>query len=393
MKLWMSAIVTTLILTVQLAAVSFDEAAALRRGMVSPGDQARLRQFYQRAEKGENLTVGVIGGSITEGARASSAATRYSSVLANELGKLFPKSKFTVVNAGIGATGSDYGAMRIERDLLSKKPDLVVIEFAVNDSEGKAFVESYEGVLRQVLKAPSQPAVILLFMLRKNGTNVQGQQIPLGEYYKLPMVSYRNALQPEIEAGKLKWEDLSPDEVHPNDFGQGLAGKLVFGLIKQNYQSYLDVNRTLSAIEPVPAAMNSERFEFCRLCDGEDLKPSAVSGWSLQPRGDKGIRAGWASDTPGSTIEFEIEGQSITLAYWRINGPMGIASVSVDGGPAKKLDAWFEKTWGGYRQSAEIATGLKPGKHLVKVELLAEKNAQSAGNNFRILGIGSTGAK
>jgi hypothetical protein len=51
------------------------------------------------------------------------------------------------VNAGIGATDSDYGSLRAQRDVLSKNPDLVIIEFAVNDIGGDTTLDdTYEGL-------------------------------------------------------------------------------------------------------------------------------------------------------------------------------------------------------------------------------------------------------
>ena len=40
-----------------------------------------------------------------------------------------------------------------------------------------------------------------------------------------------------------------------------------------------------------------------------------------------------------------------------------------------------------------IASGLKPGKHTVRIELLQDKNEQSKGNTFRVLALGATGIK
>jgi hypothetical protein len=51
----------------------------------------------------------------------------------------------------------------------------------------------------------------------------------------------------------------------------------------------------------------------------------------------------------------------------------------------------MEPTWGGYRETVELARGLKQGSHRVCVEILPEKNGQSAGNEFRILGLGAAG--
>ena len=46
----------------------------------------------------------------------------------------FPASRVETINAGIPATGSDFGAQRVDRDVLVHRPDVVFIEFAVNDA-------------------------------------------------------------------------------------------------------------------------------------------------------------------------------------------------------------------------------------------------------------------
>lgn len=106
----------------------------LQRAVVSFGNRERLNRFFEKAERGESLTVGVLGGSITQGAACPDPAQRYHGVLLRYLQKKFPRSKFRLVNAGIGATASDYGALRVQRDLLSERPDLIVLEFGVNDN-------------------------------------------------------------------------------------------------------------------------------------------------------------------------------------------------------------------------------------------------------------------
>ena len=131
----------------------------------------------------------------------------------------FPQAQVTFVNAGIGATGCNFGALRAQRDLLSKRPDFVVVEYACNDANTQAAAETLEGLLRQILKQPNQPAVIMLFMMARGGRNAQEWHSKVGRHYGLPMVSFRDAFWPEIEAGRMKWEDVIADQVHPNDRG------------------------------------------------------------------------------------------------------------------------------------------------------------------------------
>jgi hypothetical protein len=70
---------------------------------------------------------------------------------------------------------------------------------------------------------------------------------------------------------------------------------------------------------------------------------------------------------------------------------MGKARVSVDGQRSRELNAWFDETWGGYRQLNEVARLEDAGKHRVRFELLDAKSPTSMGHEFRILGIGTAG--
>jgi len=149
------------------------------------------------------MKLAVIGGSITEGAAASSQSKRYANLFQSWLSSQFPGSAWQLVNAGVGATGSDYGALRVKKAVLDSHPDLVVVEFAVNDADLNHYGDFYEGLIRQVLADPGQPAIILLFMMDSRGGNRQDWQSVFGAHYNLPMVSYRDAVWPEIQLGHL----------------------------------------------------------------------------------------------------------------------------------------------------------------------------------------------
>jgi lysophospholipase L1-like esterase len=357
--------------------------AAYARSLVSAGDTGRLEQILAKAREGKPITVGVIGGSITQGAKASKPELKYGNQVAQWWRTNFPQSKVEFVNAGIGATGSNYGALRVARDLLAKQPDFIVVEYAVNDGNSKEAAETLEGLIRQILKAPNQPAVVLLFMMNKDGNNAQEWHRKVGAHYALPMVSYRDALWPEIKSGKLKWEDVEADQVHPNDRGHGYAAEFVTGFIETVANDKTKKNRDIATM---PKPLFSDRFEFVKLLEAGDLKPVANKGWMYDAK-----NKAWQSEQPGSVIEFEIEGGVIYNMHWRIKGPMGHAKVQVDDQAPVVQEAWFDQTWGGYRVTAELARDLAPGKHRVKVELLAEKNAGSTGTEFRILGLGAAG--
>ena len=104
------------------------------RSQLSPGDLGRLAGVLARANRGEPITIGVIGGSITAGAFATTPQNSYAGRLLAWWQNRFPRCNISMINAGVGGTGSMYGALRAGRDLLSSLPDFVVVEFAVNDN-------------------------------------------------------------------------------------------------------------------------------------------------------------------------------------------------------------------------------------------------------------------
>ncbi len=364
------------------------ERAIITRSQVSAGDTARVQQVLAKGRRGEPVTLGVIGGSITQGASASAPENTYGSRIHQWWQALFPNSEATFVNAGIGATGSNYGALRAQRDLLDKQPDLVVVEYAVNDSNTQEAAETYEGLLRQLLNQSQQPAVILIFTMTQGGGNAQEWQSKLGEHYELPMVSFRDALWPEIEAGNLQWEDVEADTVHPNDRGHAYMALFIttaLGRVLAN----MGPDDELPAVKPVPEPLLTGLFEHVALREAPDLTPVSNQGWTLDEQDPWAV--GWVADQPGSVIEFEVEGTAILFMEYHVRGPMGMATVQVDDLPPLTVDAWFDQTWGGYRLTRELARDLPPGKHRVRVQVLEEKNPESEGHQFRLLGLGAAG--
>lgn len=355
--------------------------------IVSKGNTVRIERIFREAREGKPITVAVIGGSITAGAKATTWENAYGNLVTNWWKTQFPKSKITYVNAGIGATGSDYGALRASRDLLNHKPDFVVVEYAVNDGASPYFQETLEGLLRQILLQPNHPAVVMLFMMTNSGGNVQASQMKVGVHYDLPMISYRDAFWPEIESGRMDKNVIFADEVHPNDTGHAAAANLVDHYLQSVLDTTPEKGR-LPAIPPVPSPMISDQYAHVRLYGTDNLTPTVNHGWEVNEK-----EKCWESKTPGSILQFEVSGKQLLISFFRIRGDMGRASVQVDNLPPLTLEGWFDQTWGGYLVTQLLAKDLSSGKHRIRIELLNDKAPQSAGNDFKIYYIGSAGLK
>lgn len=124
-----------------------------------PYSDAETTDVPEQTEE-DAFTVAFIGGSLTQGGATWIAATRAC------LQEKMPDKKITTINAGKGGTTSAYGAARFSEDVAKYEPDMVFIEFAVNDTtmstetEQKVYMES---MIRQCKKLDKEPIVIFVY--------------------------------------------------------------------------------------------------------------------------------------------------------------------------------------------------------------------------------------
>ena len=120
----------------------------------------RLKDCMKRAEAGEELTIGFLGGSITQGSLATTMENTYAYRVFTWWKQTFPKANVHYVNGGIGGTTSHYGVSRAVTDVLMYQPDFVAINEQISN-----FAQTYP----TNLKASSNEA--LLFMRRYRFAN------------------------------------------------------------------------------------------------------------------------------------------------------------------------------------------------------------------------------
>ena len=298
--------------------------AMLDRSLVNIGNRARLVDVMKRAKNGEKLTVGYLGGSVTEGAYASNYdKTSYAGLTFAWWEKTFPKADFTYVNAGVGGTSSLFGVHRVEEDLLKHEPDFVIVEFAVNDCDSPYQTEAYANLVHRILNDDSQPAVLLLCVMNENGKNNQDLQVPVGKHYDLPMISYRDAIWPEVKNGKYLWAEIGADYVHPTDFGHSIIAELVISYLTKTYQDL----STISDKSPSHSKVYMPYvYENATYYNKNNITPTTVSGFSTVNTKNISWKGG-----AGGTISFTFTGQRCILAIPTTYKDSVDISVRIDG--------------------------------------------------------------
>ena len=320
----------------------------LEKGIANVGDVSRMKEVMARAKRGGRLVIGFIGGSITQGSLSSTPQTCYAYRVYTWWKETFPQAEFVYCNAGIGGTTSEFGAARVGTDLLAERPDFVIVEFSVNDESTEHFKETYEGLVRKILGAAWNPAVLLVHnVFYHNGANAQVMHAAIGRHYDLPSVSMQNSIYPEVVAGRIENRAITPDDLHPNDEGHALVASVITYFLEQVRSGKLtgsNASFALGAKLPVPLTKNayedSVRIRNAAAPDMAGLQQPTLDGFTPDDR------------------------KSVKLP-----APVALAVVDDDTEHAVRLDANFDETWGDKLELATLLEHGKEGRHIVTIRL------------------------
>ena len=206
------------------------------KGVLNRGNLYRIERAMKKAMRGENITVGFLGGSITQGCLSSTPETCYAYLVYRWWCETFPDAGITYVNAGIGGTTSQFGVARADSDLLSKSIDFTVVEFSVNDDDNAHFLETYEGLIRKIYGSQTEPGILIVNSVRyDDGVNAQAQHVRIGKAYELPCVSMKPTLYEKVLDGTYTSRDITEDDLHPNDEGHGLMAEVIISFLEMVY--------------------------------------------------------------------------------------------------------------------------------------------------------------
>ena len=332
-----------------------------------------------------DINVAFIGGSLTEGAGASKRANRYSSLVTQYIAQQLPTANVSEINAAIGGTTSMFGLFRLQKQVLDKAPDVLFIEYAVNDCGNESLLSYYEGLIRTSRRYyPNLPIVTLIAYCDGNynaeGENAHGYKVTvkgqanIAKAYGVPVIYMGKPLYDKIcECGDMK--KYITDTVHPNDLG---------------YSVYFDeIKRVLPDAEFT--------FEFPQQpVTGKDfISPVMIPAEELtNAKGDfllskrvttyGGNLRYFCADTKGQTLEIDFEG-TVCAAYTRIEKDSGIANVYIDDNFVCEFNQWDTYANSFDRDScAFFADNLEYGKHTLKFEVTGKKSPESEGHVIRV---------
>lgn len=313
------------------------------RSLLSVGDMTRMSDVFQKAQNGEDITVAYIGGSITEGYNAGTTEF-YAKTCTDLLQGYFPDITVTGVNAGISGTPSLLGNLRLERDVLSADPDIVFVEFAVNDGQEADYKNAYESLVRTLLTQEKDIAVVLLFTVLDSGYTCQEHMSKIGANYDLPMISVHDSVYEEIEAGRMTWQDYSNDQSHPNAYGH----KCITDFVDNYYQKVLPVvaENVGEVSKELPDPVFSAKYMNMHYMDSATMDGVELDGFE-QYDTHGSFHNGWMyRGTDGGSMKFTVDCSVLEMVFKANNSDKyGTADIYVDGEKIKSVVSNMSDGW------------------------------------------------
>lgn len=366
-----------------------DYTILMKKSLITTGNNARLKGVITKLKNGEDVYIAVIGGSVTEGAGVRDADGKelwqlgYVYQFCNKLKEKYPKKNGENIHldaAGLSGTPSTLGLLRYESDVVSElghNPDLLIIEFAVNDDDSNFCERGFEGLIRRPMLENDDTAVIALFSDAKTYKNSQEIKKPIASFYQIPMISIQDAV--ENSGIVISEEDFFDDYVHPKEQGHTVMADALMNLISVVDESKIDEKN------PVPDTnYNNQSLESIVRITGDDenvkIIPGSFNGTDencqmIKKTGKSNFPQNWyKSSSAGSNEEFrlEINCRSLIFVYkeqgnW-LSEKFGKADVFIDG---KKFATYDGGKEGGWNNSVTqlVIDEKEASNHLVEVKM------------------------
>lgn len=393
-----------------------------------------LANTYRAVNIDKKLTVGYLGGSITNGSSATktvnadgtvtngggSIASSFVNRTTAWLKEQFADVTVEAINAGISDTATNFGVYRLEDHLMNENghdmPDLVFVEFTSNDwtyddsiTQSKADLSrQIESLVRNIYAKNPYADIVFVFTARSENAASRKQYVEIAEKYGIEYIDMGIPMQALMTARGHSQEAsgsyyYTTDNLHPSAEGyriyfeeikkvltKHLIDTPVYYTAKKDHESVMpkQLNRSLW-LEPdiIPAS----RFEI----SGADISLTGAVSSSMYDMGYTSVSKQITPDSVTVTgtdakASFTFTGTSFGLIFGMNSSGLDI-NYTIDGKDVKNIsidDDFLSFQRYGHTQLFVLEQELAYGEH--KIEMTFNKT--SDGNvNVKIGGAAVAG--
>lgn len=326
----------------------------VENSIYSLGNNFRTKKVIEKLKNGEEIYIAAIGGSVTEGAGPRDKNGNelwqlgYAFKFRDFLQEKYPSAKIIFNGAGLSGTPSALGVIRYEKDILNQTgnkgqtPDIFIIEYSVNDGDECTKTRGFERLIRNVLEEKKDSMVIALYA-HATYKNTQDSMIPVADFYKIPQVSIKNALEKEGANVDLSQEgEFFADYVHPTEAGHIFMADCLMKVFEKSDAAEEDNEFEVPSDYKNEKPFNNFKAVYSNSID-ENIKISA-GGFSAKDSNTQSIKKGgtefpdnwYHSENSNSEIfKAELNCKNLLFSYkhqgsW-LAEKFGNAEVFVDG--------------------------------------------------------------
>ena len=310
----------------------------------TPAAARNLNNTAYKLKNEKELNVVFYGGSITHGQGASNSnlesGTSWAALTTQWLKTQYPSAKINAVNKSIGGTGSMLALMRYERDVKSQNPDLIFIDYAINDKYQGFSKDQSAYTMETLIKCINSdfPTADIVIVLTTDQSEVGKDYEQLlahkavADYYGIPCINVGTALNTALSGGK-QWSDYVTDSVHPNDAGYKIYADAVTAELGKLLPSSPSAakNQTLPKTDYLSNVSDSITVTYAA-----DIKHDG--NWKLAKTSNVNSILKTQTLIPtksGAEIVIEFEGSAIGLAVESRSSCKG--TVTIDGTETREI--------------------------------------------------------
>lgn len=206
----------------------------LTASLIIPEDNSRLCYQLSRSLTSEFL---FLGGSITYGFETEDVhIIPFPTLIGEKLATIESGIRtFHIHNYGYCCFHSHLGIALLQQVLSNLTPDIIFLEYAVNNAYDLDYAASFEGMVQKILKANSLASIVIICTCDEHGYTCENYMVDIAAHYHLPAICISKALKAG-EAFGFQWNDYSMDNCHPNQTGQQLIADCILELFSRSRQ-------------------------------------------------------------------------------------------------------------------------------------------------------------
>ena len=294
------------------------------------GDLTRLAKAIKKSKSGKEVLIMFYGNS------ANTSDTYADTPYWRVFGELWSANigPCKTVAVSMDNFTSIDACMRVDNDILRWKPDVVFLDFAVQDaiaSMTTTNTQAYDNLIRRILKSSSKPAVVSLILtgaeqesFRMNAANANifssasKLQKQVASYYNIPIIDFENALwdnmielvkvTTKMEIPLMTWATVGENNVAMNNTGHMILCGTINYLVDKVNKKLSKISTTKDYAYPTQGYFGTDKYMNGSFVDAVSIANGKESGYSFDlNKAEFGKYAYWFkefSPVPGGAPQY-----------------------------------------------------------------------------------------